>query len=518
MSISEHDPIFENVHESDDETQFLEVAGERLLRRQPVFWFYGLASVAFGIKDNAFSYLLLTYCNKVLSMPGYLAGRAMAIALVWDAVWDVLLGHLSDKTRSPLGRRHPYMYFSLLVLPVSFFFMFHPLVELNENTSFMYVLTSALIVRTGTTLCEIPSIAQLPDLEKDYERRNQWLALRYTFGWYGGAGLHVLNFTFWVGAYGQSSQSGYSIYGSVGSVVIFLGILISSLGTQEHGRKAPPPSEHFRLYDMATEIKQACNSMGNPNFQILFVMSILLGVAGGLNSALTIYVQSYYFALSGVEMAFVATAILVSPLLANLIAPRLGARLGKKKTAICSSASSLFLGPLPSVLVLVELWPTLGTPKALGVYTFYCIVTVTLSIISGVMIDSMMADVVEDGEVSTHRRSEGLYFAAKGFAGKAISGGGIIFAGNVVSFVGLDKVTSAAEMTWHMRYDMVMFKEPVTMLLMVVAIALLLRYRIGLEEHNANLAKLSARKLSGASAETEIQLAQLSDGNGVATL
>ena len=75
------------------------------LERKPIFWFYGSASVAYGIKDNAFSYLLLIFANQVLGIPGYLASLALAIAMVWDAVSDLLLGHWSDKTSSRLGRR-----------------------------------------------------------------------------------------------------------------------------------------------------------------------------------------------------------------------------------------------------------------------------------------------------------------------------------------------------------------------------------------------------------------------------
>lgn len=156
----------------------------KALLRQPVFWFYGSASIAFAIKDNAFSYLLLMYCNQVLGLPGYLAARAMAIALVWDAILDMLIGHLSDKTNSHLGRRHPYMYASLFILPPSFYALFNPVVALSPGTphrTFLYILAVAITVRTGTALFEIPSAAQLPDLEQDYQRRNAWYAIRFFF-------------------------------------------------------------------------------------------------------------------------------------------------------------------------------------------------------------------------------------------------------------------------------------------------------------------------------------------------
>ena len=36
------------------------------LEKNPTFWYYGSASIAYGIKNNAFSYLLLIYANQVL--------------------------------------------------------------------------------------------------------------------------------------------------------------------------------------------------------------------------------------------------------------------------------------------------------------------------------------------------------------------------------------------------------------------------------------------------------------------
>ena len=87
---------------------------DKPLERQPIFWFYGFAATAYGIKNNAFSYLLLIYANQALGLPGYLASAALGIAMLWDAVSDLLLGHWSDKTRSRLGRRHPFMYAAII--------------------------------------------------------------------------------------------------------------------------------------------------------------------------------------------------------------------------------------------------------------------------------------------------------------------------------------------------------------------------------------------------------------------
>jgi hypothetical protein len=54
--------------------------------------------------------------------------------------------------------------------------MFNPVIDLDPDSAFWYVLVVALLIRTGTTLFEVPSTALLPDLEQDYDRRNKWLA------------------------------------------------------------------------------------------------------------------------------------------------------------------------------------------------------------------------------------------------------------------------------------------------------------------------------------------------------
>ena len=240
------------------------------LERRPIFWFYGSASMAYGIKDNAFSYLLLIFANQVLGLPAYLAATALAIALVWDSISDLLLGHWSDKTSTRYGRRHPFMYASLLLLPPAFYSLFNPIIEITPDNGFYYVLITALIIRTGTTLFEVPSTALLPDLEKDYDRRNRWLALRHGFGWYGGNTIHTVNFFFWVGAYGVTVNTGYEIYGTVGACVIAGTIVLSTLGTQKVAAALPRPTETFRFREIVQEIGQIFQSVKNLNFAALF--------------------------------------------------------------------------------------------------------------------------------------------------------------------------------------------------------------------------------------------------------
>ncbi|MCZ6501915.1 MAG: MFS transporter [Gammaproteobacteria bacterium] len=463
------------------------------MEKRPIFWFYGSAAIAYGIKNNAFSYLLLIYSNQVLGLPGYLASLALALAMVWDAVSDLLLGHWSDKTSSRLGRRHPFMYAALFLLPITFYGLFNPFIELNEDNTFIYILVLAILIRTGTTLFEVPSTALLPDLESDYDRRNKWLALRYAFGWYGGNGLHTINFAFWVGAYGVAVQTGYSIYGVAGALIIAFVIVISALGTQKAAAAIPRPKETFKVREITREIAQILQSIKNRNFAALFFYGLTIGIASGLGMALYLYNTTYFFGFSGSQIAVTGLAVFIAPAIAYWAAPYFGRTFGKKQAAIGAILVNISLYPMPYIFLLLGYWPELGSWLGLYIYTSFIVVEVVCSIIGGVLMDSMMADVVEDSEVSTTRRSEGLFYAARGFAGKAISAGGIIGAGTIVSLVGLDGVTSIVEVTYEIRFDLATFFLPLYCGLYLMGLIIVSTYRIDREGHSFNLQKLSER-------------------------
>ena len=465
-----------------------------VLEKNPTFWFYGSASIAYGIKNNAFSYLLLIYANQVLGLPGYLASLALAIAMIWDAVSDLLLGHWSDKTSSVLGRRHPFMYASLFVLPLTFYALFNPVIELNEDNTFFYVLALALLIRTGTTLFEVPSTALLPDLETDYDRRNKWLALRHFFGWTGGNGIHMINFMFWVGAYGVASQTGYSIYGIAGALVIAAAILSSSLGTQKVAAALPRPSEPFRILAIKREIKQIFQSIKNKNFAALFFFGLTVGIAGGLGTALYLYNTTYFFGFSGKQISVTAIGVLISPVIAYWAAPYLGRIFGKKRAAIFAILVNVSLYPIPYILLLTGFWPDLGSWTSLYIYSGFIVMEVICGIIGGVLLDSMMADVVEDSELKTQRRSEGLFYAARGFAAKAVSAGGIIGAGSIVSLVGLDGITSLGDVTHEIRMDLATLFLPIYVGLYLLGLVIVSKYRITRADHDEHIQQLAVRR------------------------
>jgi Na+/melibiose symporter-like transporter len=70
---------------------------------------------------NALGGLTLFFYSQVVGVPPHIASLAISAVIFVDGFWDPLIGHGSDQFRSRIGRRHPFIYMALLLLPVALF-------------------------------------------------------------------------------------------------------------------------------------------------------------------------------------------------------------------------------------------------------------------------------------------------------------------------------------------------------------------------------------------------------------
>ena len=146
--------------------------------------FHGLGSVAYGIKDNGFSVFLLIFYNQVMGLDAGVVGAVIMAALIFDAFADPIIGELSDRTQSKWGRRLPWLYFSAIPLGILWMLLWHP-PELSDNMLIVWLFCTAVLVRTFVSMCEVPSIALVPELTSDYDERTRLNALPVPL-WLGG--------------------------------------------------------------------------------------------------------------------------------------------------------------------------------------------------------------------------------------------------------------------------------------------------------------------------------------------
>ena len=457
-------------------------------------FFYGLGSVSFGVKDNGFSYLLLLFYNQVVGLPATSVGFALMIALLIDACIDPLIGQVSDNLRTPWGRRHPLMYAAAAPIALTYAAVWNP-PHWDHHLLYIYLIACAVGVRALVSLYEVPSSALSAELTTHYDERSVLLSYRYFFGWVGGLTIQVVAFKVFLKPdalhkIGQLNPVGYAHYGVAAAVVMFVAMLVSSVGT--HHRiptlREAPPRRRLTLAQTLGEVRQTLN---NRSFAFLMISSLASALIIGIGAALNPYFNTYFWGLTSDQIANLTGAVFLAAFMALAIGPRIARRLGKRSTSISFFVLAVAVGISPLLLRLAGLMPPNHSPALFWTIVCTSIIAVTCSIVATTMGGAMIADVVEEAELTTGRRSEGPFFAASTFVNKAISGFGVMGASVLIQVIGLKPGASPASVPPEVLRNLALVYSPLAITLYGAAIVLLLGYRITRESHRETLRKLA---------------------------
>lgn len=400
--------------------------------------FYGLGSVAFGVKDNGFQTILLPFYNLVLHIPAQLVGLAIGIALVFDAFLDPIVGQVSDNLHTRWGRRHPLMYAAALPVAISYLLLWNP-PHWSTGALMAYLVVVAVVVRTFITFFEIPNSALVAELTNDYDQRTSFLSFRIFFGWYGGLGMTVLALLVFLAPtksqpVGQLNAAGYGHYGMWSAIVMFAAIIISSLGTHRFIPYLRKPEE--RKMTLLEYGREMIATLNNRAFLILMVAIIILTLATGLVFALNYYISTFFWLLSTQQMGVLMLAGFVTVFIAFLIGPIASRIFGKVMGAIVLFCTGYVISISPLVLGLMGVWLHPGMPNLVWILLAVGMVSGAMTIGASIPVTAMIADVVEDSEIKTGRRSEGLFFAGNSFLAKAVTGLGLFASGILLAVSG----------------------------------------------------------------------------------
>ena len=457
---------------------------------------YGLGSVAYGIKDNGFAYFLLLFYGTVVGLEPALAGTALFIALLVDAVSDPIVGYWSDNTRSRLGRRHPFMYASAVPVALCYYLLWQP-PDWGTQGLFFYLLGFAILIRTLITFFETPSSAFMPELTQDYDERTTVQAWRHFFGWAGGASLAVVMFGVLLVpteeyAVGTLNREGYEIYGQLAGILMLVVILVSALGTQ--GRvhiKDFPPRPAKRIAEIFGEMLEL---LLDRSFLALFISGMASAAAAGLTAALTFLMLTYFWEFSSLQIFYWTAMVIVSAVLGLLVAPRVAKRLGKKRAVITLGIVAFMLQPAAVVLRLLGWLPDNGDPRLFPMLLTLQTIDLGLIIAMQAVSASMVADLVEQAEVRTGRRNEGVFFAAMTFIKKTNQGIGAFIAGLLLQVVAFPTGAAPSEVAPETVWNLGALLVPSQYLLWGVMLVAIGFYRIDRNQHQAHLEELAERE------------------------
>jgi GPH family glycoside/pentoside/hexuronide:cation symporter len=399
---------------------------------------YGVGAAAYGVKDSGFGTFLLLFYNQVVGVPAATVGFVVMCALVIDAFVDPTVGFLSDRTRSRWGRRHPWMYGAALPIMLGWLLLWNPPTS-SEQAALGWLFAVAVLVRSAVSAYEVPSQALAAELSGDYDERTRIMAYRYLFGWAGGLLMLVAAYIYFLAPApgypnGLLNPAGYRGFAIAGAIFMGVTILVSAIGT--HNQIPYLPKQESRAQNLKENFAEIRETVKNRAFVVLMLAGIAAYTGQGITYAMSNYLYSFVWRFTGMTFVYFSVTLFVGVGIAFVTAPWLGARTSKPKAAAIAALCGVTAGTTPYWLRLAGLFPSLDSPAMLPALFVCAMLSTAFGVTAYILGASMLADVVEDSEARTGRRSEGMFFAGGFFVQKCTSGIGIFVCGLILAAAG----------------------------------------------------------------------------------
>jgi Na+/melibiose symporter-like transporter len=208
---------------------------------RPLLLWYGLGAVPGGIALSAATFIVFYY-NQVLGVPAATVGLAILAASIFDAVTDPIAGAISDRTRSRLGRRHPYLLACSVPLGLVFYLVWVPPGGLAQSDLVAWLVALLLIQRLLGTFYTVPYLAFGAELTHDYHERTVLTTVRSYLSNIGrsfSGGALLLYFLRPTELYpnGQLNPDGYPDFALVFGLLTALLLFVSAWQTRADGQR-----------------------------------------------------------------------------------------------------------------------------------------------------------------------------------------------------------------------------------------------------------------------------------------
>lgn len=458
---------------------------------------YGAGDLGTAITTNILSFFLLFFFTNVAGLDAALAGMVLLIGKIFDAINDPIVGVLSDRTKSKLGRRLPWMIYAAIPFGISFFAQW--LVPSTDKTVlFWYYVIIGIVFNTFFTAVNLPYTALTPEITQDYNERTSLNSFRFTFS-IGGSILSLFIAQFIFAFFKNPQQSAdscdtggtqYLVLGAVCAVISVLSIYWCVWGIK---RRAIASDRH-RIQQETTEssiemgfFEQLKIVLSNRPF--LFVIGIYFCSWLALQITASIIP---YFVVNRMEMQesdfiLVTIAVQGTALLMLGVWDAISKKFGKKEAYfmgggiwIIAQAGLFFLQPGQVVLLYI-----LAVMAGCGVSTAYLIPW------------SMIPDVTDLDELETGQRREGLFYAFMVLlqkfglaAGLFLLGQGLALANFKEKVACMPSPAQEPSAIWAIRIAI----GPLPTIALIIGLVLAYYYPITREVHTEILMRLSERR------------------------
>jgi GPH family glycoside/pentoside/hexuronide:cation symporter len=415
---------------------------------------FGLSGFADNLMGTCLGVHLFMFYTDVVGLAPLWVSAGLAIALGWDAIASVLMGRLSDRTRSAFGRRRPYVIAGALPVALSFFALLCPPAELHDGALAAWFTISLVVLFTARTMVQVPVLSLLPELGKTADERTALAARREQLGNVGDLVGLLLPIALLMamgaadeGADVSLARRGFGAAGAILAILAFGALVLTWVGTKEDTNVPAPREMPVR------EIVRALSD--NAPFRALLGAGALGAVALAFVNALVLYVLEHVMQESDPAIhlgAFVINA--VAAIASYPLWTRVVARFGKAhafRMGLATSAlafGSVFLvGPGDHVaLALVMIFSGIAN---VGFW---------------MLLSALTADVTDLDAQRHGERREGLFAGFSAFTKKLAVAGASAGVGVGLTLIGYEEhVAPSADVVFGLK---LLFAVPTTVLVL----------------------------------------------------
>ena len=433
---------------------------------------FGICDLGGNLFFTAMGFWSLNYLTDTVALPAAAAGFAIMIGKFWDAVTDPVMGYISDRTHTRLGRRRPYILFGAIPLGLTMWYFFSaPRAGMSVAALTAWATLALCLLNTAYTIVNIPYSSLTPELTRDYNERTSLNSFRFGFAIVGtilGAAI-VLPI---VGMF-ASRAAGFSAAGLVMGLVMAVTALITFFSVRE------PPHERG---DIPTEgfLGTFLSVFKNRAFVVLIFTYALNILAINFLQGILIYYFKYIFHAE--NMTTVAMVILLVIAMGFIpVSVPLSKKIGKRLTY------QIGLGCIAVTCLVLYLFGHLfGLPFFFGMMS---LAGIGLGL-TYVAPWAMVPDTIEWDAVKTGERKEGAYYGMWTFISKSGQALSIGLSGLVLNLSGY---IADASQTPRVLGAIRLLIGPLPAFVFTAAIALLAAYPITEKVYNELIA---ARKIS----------------------